>query len=41
MQVAAQLVDLPHVARHEGGALRLGEVEPLERGRGVGVEARP
>ena len=41
MEVAAELVDLPHVARHEGGTLGLGEIESGQGRARVGLEARP
>src|SRR5690349_23898776 len=41
VEIAAQLVDPPHVVIDERGALRFGEIDARERGRRVGLEAGP
>src|SRR5712691_1267467 len=40
MKIPAELVDLPHVAGHEGRPLRLAQVDPREGGGGIRGEAR-
>src|SRR5512145_2729619 len=41
VQVAAELVDRPHVARDEGRALDGAEIRTRQRGGGVSGEPRP
>src|SRR2546425_3464962 len=39
VEIASELVDLPHVAGDEGRPLRLGQIEPREGGGGIDGEA--